>query len=129
VRNSRVRTWTATVLLLATVTACGVMRRGTTQQLPPAVLYFTNESLDQADVYAITSGTQSTRIGTVMSGRTDTLRVPSSILGRGNINVVVHLVARTVRPSTGTFSLHSGDLYAIRLPADARALVLLPVRE
>jgi hypothetical protein len=128
-RNGRVWTRMVVASLLVAVGACGLMKRGTGQQLPPAVLFFTNETLDQADVYAITSGTQSTRIGTVMSGRTDTLKVPNSILGRGDINVVVHLVARTVRPSTGTFSLHSGDQYAIRLPADARALVLLPVRE
>ena len=95
-RNSRVRIRMAIASLLVVVGACGLMKRGTGQQLPPAVLYFTNETLDQADVYAITSGTQSTRIGTVMSGRTDTLRVPNSILGRGDINVVVHLVARSV---------------------------------
>jgi hypothetical protein len=120
----------AAASLLAGLGACALMKRGTTsQELPPAILYFTNETLDQADVYAITSGTQSTRIGTVMSGRTDTLRVRHSILVGGDINVVVHLVARSVRPQTGTFALHSGDQYSIRLPADARTLVLLPVRE
>ena len=95
--------------------------------LPPAKLYFTNETLDQADVYAIVSGNQSTRIGTVMAGRTDTLRVSHSLVGRGDINVVVRLVARTVTPSTGPFALHAGDEFSVRLPSDARTLVLLPV--
>ena len=107
--------------------ACGPFHKG--QGPPPAYLYFTNESLDQADVYAVLSGDQPIRIGTVAAGRTDTLTVPPEISSRGNVNVVARLLARSARPSSGPIPLHPGDRLAIRLPIDQKMLVVLPTGE
>ena len=103
---------------------CGPFHKG--KGLPPAYLYFTNESLDQADVYAVLPGDQPVRIGTVAAGRTDTLTVPPEISTRGNVNVVARLLARSARPSSGPLPLHPGDRLAVRLPIDEKMLVVLP---
>ncbi|HEX5074386.1 MAG TPA: hypothetical protein VFW03_14310 [Gemmatimonadaceae bacterium] len=105
--------------------ACGPFHKG--QGPPPAYLYFTNESLDQADVYAVLSGNQPIRIGTVAAGRTDTLTVPPEISTRGeNVNVVARLLARSIRPSSGPIPIHPGDRLVVRLPVDQKMLVVLP---
>ena len=104
--------------------ACGPFHKGKGQ--PPSYLYFTNESLDQADVYAVLPGDQPVRIGTVAAGRTDTLTVPPEITSRGNVNVVARLLARSARPSSGPIPLHPGDRLAVRLPLDEKMLVVLP---
>ena len=104
--------------------ACGPFHKGKGQ--PPAYLSFTNESLDQADVYAVLSGDQPIRIGTVSAGRTDTLTVPPEISSRGNVNVVARLLARSARPSSGPIPIHPGDRLAVRLPIDQKMLVVLP---
>jgi hypothetical protein len=104
--------------------ACAPFQKGKGQ--PPAYLYFTNESLDQADVYAVLPGDQPVRIGTVAAGRTDTLTVPAEISSRGNVNVVARLLARSARPSSGPIPLHPGDRLAVRLPIDQKMLVVLP---
>ena len=109
----------------AVAAACGPFRKG--QGPPPAYLYFTNESLDQADVYAVLSGNQPVRIGTVGAGRTDTLTVPPEISTRGeNVNVVARLLARSAVPSSGPIPIHPGDRLAVRLPLDQKMLVVLP---
>ena len=107
--------------------ACAPFHKG--QGPAPAYLYFTNESLDQADVYAVLPGDQPVRIGTVAAGRTDTLTVPPEISSRGNVNVVARLLARSARPSSGPIPLHPGDRLAIRLPIDQKMLVVLPTGE
>jgi hypothetical protein len=113
-------------IMLAVTAACGPLRRPTAQE--QAILSFTNESLDQADVYAV-AGTQSVRIGTVLAGRTERLVVPPDIAFRGsNVNVVARLLAQSNRPQTGPITLRPGERLEIRLPMDQRALVVLPVR-
>ena len=110
---------------VAATAACGSARHGPARA--PALLYFTNESLDQADVYAIATGGHSVRIGTVMAGRTDTLTVPSDVAGHGeNVNVVARLLARNVAPSSGPIPIHAGDHLQVRLPVDQKLLVVLP---
>jgi hypothetical protein len=115
--------------LIAAVTglaACGPLHRG---GMPPqtATLVFTNESIDQADVYAIVSGAQPIRIGTVFAGRTESLKVPGDVTGRGlNVNFVARLLAQRNAPSTGPLAIGPGDRFKIRLPADQRQLVVLP---
>ena len=105
--------------------ACGPFHKGKGE--PPSYLYFTNESLDQADVYAVLSGNQPIRIGTVAAGRTDTLTVPTEVVTRGeNVNVVARLLARSSRPSSGPIPLHPGDRLEVRLPIDQKMLVVLP---
>jgi len=110
--------------VVAGVAACGPYHRGSGQ--PPAYLYFTNESLDQADVYATLPGNQPTRIGTVFAGRTDTLTVPADMAARGNFNVFARLLARSARPSTGPIAIRPGEHLQVRLPLDQRLLVVLP---
>ena len=111
-------------------TACGPVR--TDPNAVPAnraVVYFTNESLDQADVYAITSGALRTRIGTVMAGRTEALAIPDVVIGTGDVNVVARLLARSGYVDTGPFTLQAGDEYSVRLASsNARSLLLLPAR-
>lgn len=112
-------------VVIVGVAACAPLRHSPTES--PAVLYFTNESLDQADVYAVTPGNQAIRIGTVMAGGTDTLTIPRDIAARGdNINVVARLLARSARPSSGPIPIHPGDRLSVRLPVDQKMLVVLP---
>jgi hypothetical protein len=107
------------------VAACGPFHRGAGPE--PAVLYFTNQSTDQADVFAVFPGGQPIRIGTVFAGRTDTLKVPSEIASRGeNVNVFVRLLARSARPSSGPIAIRPGDRLQVTLPIDQKMLVVLP---
>jgi hypothetical protein len=113
--------------LAAGAAACGPFHRGAGSQ--PAFLYFTNESLDQADVFAVFPGNQPIRIGTVFAGRTDTLKVPPEVANRGeNVNVIARLLARSGVPSSGPISIHPGDVLQVRLPVDQKMLVVLPGR-
>ena len=112
-------------LVAAGAVACGPFRKNAGP--PPAYLFFTNESLDQADVYATVPGNQPLRIGTVFAGRTDTLTVPPELASRGeNINVFARLLAQSARPSSGPIPIHPGDRLEIRLPVDQKTLVVLP---
>lgn len=111
---------------LSTLAACGPFRR-----TPPgeqAIIYFTNESLDQADVYGIVPGSRSVRIGTVFAGRTDTLVVPTELMRVGSVNVVARLLAKSNTPQSGPVSISPGDRLQVRLPIDQKMLVVLPAR-
>ena len=113
------------IAAIAGLGACGPFHRGGQPQT--ATVVFTNESLDQADVYAVISGSQAVRIGTVFAGRTESLKVPGDVAGRGvNVNIVARLLARRNTPSTGPLPINPGDKFAVRLPADQRQLVVLP---
>jgi hypothetical protein len=113
-------------LLLAMAAACGGRRWGGTP--PPAALVFTNESLSQADVYLIPQGLGARRIGTVMTGHTDTLLVPADIAGRGGaVNIVARLFARSIVAQSGPVTIAPGQMYEVRLPSDARLLSFLHI--
>lgn len=117
----------AAAVAIVGVAACNPFRHGAASTQAPALLYFTNESLDQADVFAVVSNGQAVRIGTVMPGRTDTLVVPRDIAARGsNVNVVARLFARSAAAQSGPVSIHPGDELQIRLPVDQKLLVVLP---
>ena len=123
-RRARLHGLAVTLALGATV-ACGPIRNRTAPQ-ERVVITFTNESLDQANVYAVT-GSQAIRIGTVLAGRTEELVVPGNIaFGGQNVNVVARLLAQSRRPSTGPIVLSPGQRIEIRLPMDQRSLVVLP---
>jgi hypothetical protein len=115
-----------TLLIAATAAAaCGGVRRGPGP--PPAVIYFTNESLDQASVYMVGPGLDFRRIGTVFAGRTDTLRVPADLAMRGGtLNIVARMLARSDLPQTGPISIRPGGQYQVRLPTSGRLLSFLP---
>jgi hypothetical protein len=119
------------LIALAVITAaaaCGPFRSRPASER--ALLYFTNESLDQADVFAVVPGSDAVRIGIVFAGRTDTLVVPPGVVNRGNtINVVARLLARSNAPQTGPIAIHPGARWEVRLPLDAKLLVALPARQ
>ena len=116
------------ILILAVLgAACGPLRHNGP---PPAQIIFVNESLDQADVYAISSSGAQTRIGTVMPGRTETLRVPPGALGGDySANIVARILANSRTPRTGPITLNPGDRMQVTLSADERILSALPARE
>jgi hypothetical protein len=115
------------VLGLATLGACS--RGRANQNVSPdqqALIVFTNESLAQADVFAVAPGISARRIGTVMAGRTDSLTVPSEITMRGTVRLVARLLASSATPGSGTVAIRPGDRLDVRLPIDQRSLVVLP---
>jgi hypothetical protein len=115
------------LLLIGLLAACGSARRGSS--VPPTDLLFTNESLYQADVYIVAQGLGTRRIGTVMSGRTATLRLPASVSTRGGVvNIVARLLARTGTVQTGPVSISPGERYEVRLPSGGAVMSFLPAR-
>jgi hypothetical protein len=95
-----------------------------------AQLIFTNESIDQADVYAVIAAGDPVRVGSVIAGRTDTLPLNSTVVGASSgVNIVARVLAASRRPSTGQITVHSGDVLQVRLPADETTLIVLPGRQ
>ena len=108
------------------LTGCGPFHRG---NQPESVVVFHNQSPDQADVYAIGSGGDPIRIGTVFSGRTETLRVPTSVTGASSrVNVVARIFASGRLVVTGPFTLMPGDSMDVTLTSDEKILSVLPSR-
>jgi hypothetical protein len=94
-----------------------------------AKLYFKNESLDQVAVYAVLSGIQTSRIGTVMPGRTDTLALSPTIVGSASgLTILVRPLGRDYTAEVGPISIYPGDALEIGLPPNQRMLVVLPAR-
>jgi hypothetical protein len=113
--------------VLFSAASCGPFRPAT--GTPPTVIYFTNQSLDQAAVYIAASGLSFRRIGTVAAGRTETITVPSDLATRAaTVNIVARLLARSELPQTGPVSIRPGERYEVTLPPDARLLSFLPAR-
>lgn len=116
----------ACVAGVAGTAACGHLGMGGAGP-SDGFIVFHNESLDQADVFAVASGSNLERIGTVLPGRADTLRVRASLLASGSgVNIMARLLARSSTPSTGNIPLHSGDMFDVRLTSDGRTLSALP---
>ena len=112
---------------LLAAAACGPLRRSGP---PAAEIIFSNESLDQADVYAVASSGAQIRIGTVMPGRKETLRIPPGALGGDNsANIVARILAKSRTPSSGPITLNPGDRMQVTLSSDERVLSVLPARE
>ena len=106
--------------LLTGIAACGPLRLGGSSD-EDALLYFNNDSSEQAAVYA-TSGAAQIRLGTVSALRTDTLRLPDSIVSQGHTTIFVRLFARNETPSAGNVSVWPGAHYDVRLASDGRTL-------
>ena len=116
----------AGVMSTAGLVSCGRLKPGQSVSAEQAVVIFTNESLAQADVFAVAPSVSARRIGTVMSGRTETLTVPAEIATRGTLQLVARLLASPRAPGSGTIAIRPGDRLAVRLPLDERTLVVLP---
>jgi hypothetical protein len=94
-----------------------------------ATIVFANDSGEQAEVFASVTGTERVRLGTVMAGRSDQLRVPASLLNRGlNVTITVNLLARRATPQTPPVAIRSGDRIDVRLSTDGRTLLIVPPR-
>jgi len=133
VSSRRTRRWHRVYMLLSLLSlaivasACGPFRNA--PDTGQAYLYFSNESIEQADVYVVASGNQAVRIGTVFAGRSETLTVPSSVVSRGGqVNIVARFLARSATAQSGPVPLQRGDRLEIRLPIDQKLLVVLPAR-
>jgi hypothetical protein len=116
----------ATLLLPA---ACSRNRAGQTNEADngPATVVFSNESLNQADLFAVLPGIGSRKLGTVQAGRTEELTVPADIVRRsGSLNLVARMLARTDTPGSGPIALHPGDRIQVRLPIDGKTLFVAP---
>jgi hypothetical protein len=105
--------------------ACGPFHMGSRER---ATLIFSNESIDQADVYATIGSSQTVRIGTVFALRTDTLTVPTSVTEQagGQTQIVARILAHSYRPASGPFTLRSSDVVRVRLTSDERSLFITP---
>jgi hypothetical protein len=112
--------------LLVAATACGRFRHGGAEPAPSAQIVFVNESLDQADVLALSPGGESVRMGTVMPGRTETLTVPPQFVTRGSVNIAARLLSRSTVLRTGPLAISAGDRLEVRLPLTANVLSVLP---
>ena len=120
------RTLAWAVLASAAVAACGPFHRGSQ---PEAVVVFHNNSTDQADVYALGSGGEPIRIGTVFPNRTETLRVPPEVTGAANrVNIIVRVFASSKVVASGPFSLGPGDSMDVTLPPEENLIAVLPTR-
>lgn len=118
----------AMATLLFAAAACGPFRRGSGP--PDSVVIFNNQSMDQADVYAVGSSGQPVRIGTVFSGRREMLRVPVGVTGGGGtLNVLARIFASSRVAVSGPISLSAGDTILVTLPVDEKLLTVLPAPE
>lgn len=113
------------LVLFALASSCGRFHRGDDLD-SQATIVFVNQSMDQADVFAVASSSESIRIGTVMPGQTATLTVPATFTNIGTVEIVARVLARSFAPRTGPVSLGAGNRYRVTLPVDERTLVLLP---
>lgn len=113
------------VLTLLLAAACGPLRTGRDRN--EATIIFQNESTEQAAVYAVVLGSQAMRLGTVLSLRTDTLRVPASVTSRAaGVSIVARLLAQSRTPSTGPITIAPGDVLHVRLDSGLSQLFVSP---
>ena len=91
----------------------------------PTVVIFSNNSTEQAAVYAV-SGGESRRIGTVFAGQLAKLKVPATMVARGSVNIFARLLARNEQPSSGSISVRPGSSFEVTLMPDRRTMMVLP---
>jgi hypothetical protein len=110
----------AAFALLTALPACSRHHAGETGvgNNEPAVITFTNESLSQADVFAIAPGSSARRIGTVMAGRSETMTIPADVALRGSLRLVARVLASSHAPGSGTITFSPGEHLSVRLPLD-----------
>jgi hypothetical protein len=95
---------------------------------PNPVVVFDNQSLYQADLYAISSGGSRVRIGTVQPGRRERLRLSGAALGADRqVAFAARLLTRSRQPSSGRIGLVPGDTIEVVLTSDANSLTVLPI--
>jgi len=126
-RNATARS--TRMLVLAAAALLGACSRNQVAAEPgnePAVVVFSNESLTQADLFAVVSGGGDARkLGTVMAGRTETLRLSADLAIRGSVSLVARLLNGGTL-STGLVPVDPGDTVHVQLPLNRSMLVFLP---
>ena len=105
-------------------TACGPFHRGSSGE---STVIFNNQTTDQADIYASTSGADPIRIGTVFSGQTSRMTVPATIVGSAGLVTITARLLAGPRVSTGPFSFGSNQTAELRLPSDMKLIVVTAV--
>ena len=114
-------------ILLAAAGSCGRFHSGAEPGTGPTVVVFQNESLDQADLFAVRRSAGALRIGTVMAGRTDTLQIEDGMIPAGeNVDFVARLLARRSTPHSGPVAVLPGQWLTVTLPTTANILSVLP---
>ena len=123
----RAATLMVTMAVAVSAAACGGSNRPNTGYMheEPAVVYFSNESTEQAAVYAVAGGEQR-RIGTVFAGQLAKLRLPATMVARGSVNIFARLLARDELPQSGSISIRPGSAYEVTLLPDRRTMMVLP---
>jgi hypothetical protein len=116
-----------TMAVAMSAAACGGSQRANTSFAPeePAIVYFANETSEQAAVYAV-SGGDKRRIGTVFAGQLAKLRVPASMVARGSVNIFARLLARNELPQSGAIAIRPGSHYEVTLLPDLKTMMVLP---
>jgi hypothetical protein len=105
---------------------CGPFHRG--GQPDPEIL-FHNQSIDQADVYAMGPGGDPIRIGTVFGQKTDRLKVPLSVAGASDrVNIIARVFPSSRVVASGPFTIAPGGMMDVTLPSEENMLAVLPAR-
>jgi hypothetical protein len=109
-----------------TLAGCGPFHRG--GQPEPEIL-FHNQSIDQADVYAMGPGGDPVRIGTVLGEKTNRLKVPLSIAGASDrVNIIARVFPSSRVVASGPFTLNPGGVMDVTMPSEENMLAVLPAR-
>ena len=108
----------------ATIAGCGPFHRGA--QLEPEIL-FRNQSIDQADVYAMGPGGDPIRIGTVFGEKTERLKV-QDVGASDRVNIIARIFPSSRIVASGAFTLVPGGVMEVTLPSSENTLAVLPAR-
>jgi hypothetical protein len=100
---------------------------------PPAddrvTIAFENQSLELATIYVVTASGGRFRVGQVIPGRTETLRLPRSVVGAAaTIDIVAVPLARRYVIRSGPVTVAPGDTIAASLSPIANLVSVLPAR-
>lgn len=118
----RIPAWA--LLSAVTIAGCGPFHRGAQ---PDTEILFHNQSIDQADVYAMGPGGDPIRIGTVDGQKTERLRVPN-ISASDRVNIIVRVFPSSRIVASGAFTLLPGGIMDVTLPSEENMLAVLPAR-
>lgn len=122
-RGLRVAMLASTVIISA---ACARnLSTGDPGMQEPGQIIFTNDSQQQADLFAVAPALGQRRLGTTFAGRTDTLRIPVELVTQGSLSLVARMFGGGTAGS-GVIVLRSGESLRVRLPFDGKLLVVLP---
>ena len=111
-------------MMLAITTSCRSAQRADDPTIG-ATLVFVNQSLENAEVYAVTRGASQVRLGMVMQGERQTFEIPARLLRQGaNLTIVARTSARARSISSGPVTATSGEAVHVTLPLGATHLII-----